>query len=234
MTFHSELSLTLRRFAVTFPIAFVLVWGIAFISFDAAFVSLVPLWIALGIAWPYLSRRMGFDFPKAPVPRTPAPKRPLGVRLLRGFGKLTLALFILLVVPQMPLGFSFYHAETARRTLHVGMTEAEVLRSVTGWHVMEVVSHLSGSDPDAREVLAITFGTGGKGVYTINDYGAGDGRHISESKALAMIQQKVHGSDHWSFLYQYTNFIQRGVHFSVAFGPDGRVTEIRAVGERLS
>ncbi|HET9306406.1 MAG TPA: hypothetical protein VFO46_10295 [Candidatus Sulfotelmatobacter sp.] len=233
MTFHARLSLILRRFAVTFPIAFVLVSGIAFMSQDAAFVSLVPLWIALVIAWPYLSRRMGFDFPKAPVPRTSAPKPPLGMRLLRGLGKLTLALFILLVVLQMPLGFSFYHAETARRTLHVGMTEAEVLRSVTGWDVMEVVSHLSGSNADTGEVLAITFGTGGKGVYTINDYGTGDGRHISESEALAMIQEKVQGSDHWSFLYQYTNFLQR-VHFSVAFGPDGRVTEVRAVGEPLS
>lgn len=233
MTFHARLSLTLRRFAVTFPIAFVLIWAVAFISLDAAFVILVPLWIALVIAWPYLSRRMGFDFPKAPVPCTPGPKRPLGVRFLRGVGKLTLALFILLVVPQMPLGLSFYHAETARRTLHVGMTQAEVLRSVTGWDVMQVVSHPSGADPNAREVLAITFGTAGKGVYTINDYGSGDGRRISESEALAMIQQKVPGSDHWSFLYQYTNFLQR-VHFSVAFGPDGRVTEIRTVGEPLS
>jgi len=232
MTFNARLSLTLRRFAVTFPIAFVLMWAVAFISLDAAFVILVPLWIALVIAWPSLNRRMGFDFPKAPVPRTPRPKRPLGVRFLRGVGKLTLALFILLVVPQMPLGFSFYHAETARRTLHVGMTQAEVLRSVIGWDVMQVDSHLSGSDPDAGEVLAITFGTGGKGVYTINDYGAGDGRHISESEALAMIQEKVQGSDHWSFLYQYTNFLQR-VHFSVAFGPDGRVTEVRTVGSHF-
>jgi hypothetical protein len=213
--------------------AIVFVWGVAFISLDAAFVILMPLWIALVIAWPHLSRRMGFDFPKAPVPRTAGPKPPLGVRFLRGVGKLTLAFVILLIVPQVPLGFSFYHAESARRTLHVGMTEAEVLRSVTGWDVMEVVSHPSGADPDAAEVLAITFGAAGKGVYTINDYGTGDGPHISESEALAMIQQKVQGSDHWSFLYQYTNFLQR-VHFSVAFGPDGRVTEIRAVGEPLS
>ncbi len=100
MTFHARLSLTLRRFTVTFPIALVLMWAGAFISLDAAFVILVPLWIALVIAWPYLSRRMGFDFPNAT--RTPRPKRPLGVRFLRGVGKLTLALFILLVVPQMP------------------------------------------------------------------------------------------------------------------------------------
>src|SRR5579859_3789170 len=233
MTFLASLSLTLRRFAVAFPIALVLTWVFSFISLDAAFVVLVPLWIALVIAWPYLSRRMGFDFPRAPVPRTPGPKHPLAVRFLRGVGKLTLALFILLVVPQMPLGFSFYHAESARRTLHVGMTEAEVLRSVTGWDAMDVVSHPSGADPEAAEVLAITFGSGGKRVYTINDYGTGDGPHISESEALAMIQQKVQGSDHWSFFYHYTNFIQR-VHFSVAFGPDGRVTEIRPVGQPLS
>jgi hypothetical protein len=93
---------------------------------------------------------------------------------------------------------------------------------------MQVVSHPPGADPASEDVLAITFGTDGKGVYTINDYGTGQGRHISESEALAMIQQKVQGSDQWSFLYTYVTFNQM-VYFSVAVGPDGRVNEIRPV-----
>jgi hypothetical protein len=228
MSLHARLSLLLRRCAVAFPFALVLVCGIGLISEHAAFLILLPLWIALVIGWPYLSRRLGFDFPKAPVPRTPAPERPLGVRLLRATGKLTLALIILLIVPQSPLGFSFYRAESGRRTWHVGMTEAEVLRSVTGWKAMQVVSHPPGADPAARDVLVITFGTGGKGVYTINDYGTGEGRPIAESEALATIQQKAQGNDQWSFLYTYVTFNQV-VYYSVAFGPDGRVNEIRPV-----
>src|SRR5215469_6435636 len=115
MTFSAKLSLMLRRFAVTFPIALVCVWGIGLISERVAIVLLLPLWIALVFGWPYLSQRFGFDFPKAPGPRPPAPKRRLAMRLLRGVGKLGLALFILLVLPQCPLGFSFYRAESARR-----------------------------------------------------------------------------------------------------------------------
>ena len=224
----TRLSLILRRCAVAFPVVLVLVCGIGLISEHAALVILLPLWIALVIGWPYLSRRLGFNFPKAPLPRTPEPKRPLGVRLLRGAGKLTLALIILLIVPQSPLGFSFYRAQSARRTLHVGMTELEVLQSVTGWKSLHVVSHPRGADPAAGDVFAIIFGTGGKGIYTINDYGSGEGRTISESEALAIIRQKVQGNDQWSFLYTYVTFNQM-VYYSVAFGPDGRVTEIRPV-----
>ncbi len=228
MTLQARLSLILRRCAVAFPVALVLVCGIGLISEHAAFLILLPLWIALVIGWPYLSRRLGFDFPRTPVPRTPTPKRPLGVRLLRGAGKLTLALIILLIVPQSPLGFSFYRAESARRTLHVGMTEAEVLRSVTGWNTMQVVSHLPEADPASGNVRAITFGTGGKGVFTINEFGGDQGRHISESESLAMIQQKVQRSEQWLFIYTYVTFNQ-SVYFSVAFGPDGRVNELRPV-----
>jgi hypothetical protein len=230
---YARISLIVRRLCLTLVIAFVMACLVGVLNQEIAVYLVLPSWIALFFGWPYLGRRWALYFPKPAQPRLPAPKRPFAIRLVRGLGNLVLALIILLVVPQMPLGFSFYHAESARRTLHVGMTEAEVLRSVTGWDVMDVVSHPSGSDPDAREVSAITFGTAGKGIYTINDYGTGDGRHISEAEALAMIQQKVEGSDHWSFLYIYTNFLQR-VHFSVAFGADGRVTEVRPVGEPLS
>jgi len=135
----------LRRFCVTFAVALVCDAAIGLVSGQTATLIFFPLWIALVIGWPYLSHKLGFDLPKVPTPRPPAPKRPLGVRFLRGIGKLALALFILLIVPGLPLSFSFYRAESTRRTLHVGMTEAEVLHLVKGWDSMWVVSRASGS-----------------------------------------------------------------------------------------
>ena len=215
----------LRRFCVTFAVALVCDAAIGLVSGQTATLIFFPLWIALVIGWPYLSHKLGFDLPKVPTPRPPAPKRPLGVRFLRGIGKLALALFILLIVPGLPLSFSFYRAESTRRTLHVGMTEAEVLHLVKGWDSMWVVSRASGSDPAMRESLAVSFGPSGNGDYS-TDNGKPEGRHLSESETLALLNEKLQGSDRWSFYYSYSTLTQM-VYFSIAFGPDGHVTAIR-------
>lgn len=59
------------------------------------------------------------------------------------------------------------------------------------------------------------------------------GRTLSESDALALLDQKLQGCDRWSFYYFYQalEVLNQTVHFSVAFGPDGRVTEIRGIGD---
>jgi hypothetical protein len=229
---YARISQLLRRFCLTFAIAFVLACLLAVLKQEVGDFAFLPLWIALFLGWPYLSRRWALYFPKSQQPRPPAPKRPFAIRLLRGFGKLVSALILVLIVPQLPLGFSFYQAESARRTLHVGMTEDEVLRSVRGWDGMQVLSFPEGADPDTGDILAISFGTSGNGVYTVGDYTTGRGRQISEPEALALIQQKVQGTDKHSFLYNYVNFNQK-VYFSVVFGPDGRVTEVREIETRF-
>lgn len=229
MTFYAKFSLLLRRVAATFLIAFMVDTGIGLVSPIASVWLFFPLWGSLIIGWPYLTRKFGFNLPKAPVPRPPSPnaKRPLAVRFLLGVGKLGLALFLLLVVSGG--GVSFYRAQSCRRNLHVGMTEAEVLQTVKGWDGLRVVAHRSDADPDAEEIRAVSFITSGKRSYSVSNYGTGVGRALSESETLALLDQKLRGCDRWSFYYNY-DAINQTVFFSVAFGPDGRVTEVRDIG----
>jgi hypothetical protein len=152
--------------------------------------------------------------------------------MLRSVGKFGLALFLLLVVVGGPLGVSFYRAQSCRRNLQVGMTEAEVLETVKGWDGLRVVSHRSDTDPDAEEIHTVSFVTSGKGSYRVSNSGTGVGRTLSESDALALLDQNLQGCDRWSFYYFYQalEVLNQTVYFSVAFGPDGRVTEIRGIG----
>lgn len=228
MTLYAKFLIVLRRIAATFLIALMLDTIIGLISPLAAFRLLFPLWGALIIGWPYLTRRLGLDFPKTPAPRPPAPKRPFRMHMLR-VGKFALALFLLLVVVQGPLGVCFYRAQSCRRNLHVGMTEAEVLETVKGWDGLRVVSHREDADPAAEEIHAVSFITTGNGSYSVSNLGIGVTRTLSESEALAVLQQRLQGCDRWSFYFTYQMFYDT-VYFSVAFGPDGRVTEIRGIG----
>jgi hypothetical protein len=66
-----SVSLIIRRIGVTLALAVVLTCGVALINEDAAVFFFLPSWIALFFGWPYLSRTVGFNFPKPYVPRTP-------------------------------------------------------------------------------------------------------------------------------------------------------------------
>jgi hypothetical protein len=62
--------LIIRRLGVTLAITTVLACIVAFFNEDSDMLGLfLPCWATLFFAWPYLSRRLGFDFPKAPKPR---------------------------------------------------------------------------------------------------------------------------------------------------------------------
>ena len=148
--------------------------------------------------------------------------------MLRSVAKLGLALFLLAVVVGGPLGVLFYRAQSCRRNLHVGMTEAEVLRTVKGWDGLQVASHSSDSDPAAEETPAVSFVTSGE-RYRPSNLGIPITRTLSETETLALLHEKLQGCDRWSFHYAY-QMLYDTVYFSVAFGPDGRVTEIRSIG----
>ena len=60
----------MRRIGVTLALAVVLTCGVALINQDAAVFFFLPSWIALFFGWPYLSRTLGFNFPKPYRPRT--------------------------------------------------------------------------------------------------------------------------------------------------------------------
>lgn len=70
-----KFDLIIRRLGITLVLAIVLTCGVDLISDDAAMLSFFPSWAVLFFCWPYLSRRLGFDFPKAPASREPRPRR---------------------------------------------------------------------------------------------------------------------------------------------------------------
>src|SRR5579864_698493 len=64
-------SLTTRRLGFTLLLAILIAGAIGLIDGDAATLIILPSWLGLFFAWPYISRKLGFNFPKAPAPRLP-------------------------------------------------------------------------------------------------------------------------------------------------------------------
>src|SRR5579864_2584797 len=65
-------SLTTRRLGFTLLLAILIAGAIGLIDGDAAALIILPSWLGLFFAWPYISRKFGFNFPKAPPPRPPS------------------------------------------------------------------------------------------------------------------------------------------------------------------
>jgi hypothetical protein len=77
-----KFELIIRRLGVTLALAIVLVCVLALFSEEVAGLSFLPSWAALLFGWPYLSRRLGFNFPKLPAPRPPRPRSTSAKRLV--------------------------------------------------------------------------------------------------------------------------------------------------------
>jgi len=76
MSFYARFSLLLRRFAITFLFALMVNTGIGLVRPIASLRLFFPLWGALIIGWPYLSRKLGFDVPNGAMQRISAPHTP--------------------------------------------------------------------------------------------------------------------------------------------------------------
>ncbi len=231
---------TIRRLGGTMVLAIVLAFLLIIVVPDYFTVPLfVILWPTLFFSWPYLSRRMHLlRFPKAPVSSSPPPrdfKQPRSRYLLSSpfatVCKLGLAVFLLALLPFVPLILCYWQAQRAHDTVRVGMTVPEVLQSVRGWHVLSVVSHVP--DPDYagefKHVHAISFGNAGDRAYITHDFSTQQYRNISEPEAITLFQEKLHESQGWHFQYTY-NFMNQLVLFDVDFTPDGRVSRVSSPG----
>jgi hypothetical protein len=186
-----------------------------------------------------LSRRLHFlEFPKAPASSAPTPRdlqhprrRPLLRSPFATVCKLGLAVFLLTLLPFVPLILCSWQAQRAHNTVRIGMTVPEVLQSVTGWETLSVVSHVP--DPnDAgvnKNVHAISFGNAGDGAYITHDSSTRVSRNISEPEAISLFQEKLHESHGRHFQYTY-NFMNQLVLFDVDFTPDGRVSRVSSPG----
>ena len=286
-------SLTIRRLGVTLMLAFVLFMVTSLIDVNFAAVLFLVAWPALFFGWPYLSRRFGFDFPRAPQPRkrrptdwrrllttgaialliacgltawlgpgavgmflflwlvlyyawpllsrwvpflnfvktgavATAPPRPLWLRMLRGTGA-WIAGFVLVVVAfgslsMAPVLVCFGRARRAHDSIHIGMTVPEVLHTVRDCDIFQASSDFP-HDGDENHIPAMRLGWAQDGKYHTFD----SATDLSESEALDRLHAKLHDGYRWTFRYTYTNLTPQHVSFSVAFGPDGRVADVKPV-----
>ena len=295
--FALNLSVIIRRLGVTIVLAIIIASPGVLVGEDfAAFLFLLS-WVALFFGWPYLSRRLGFNFPKPPVPRQPprtdwrrilitgavafvlafgpafidaclfglfyplfwfalyyacpflsrrltilsflqappmAPKRPLWLRLIRGTfawaGGVVLALVFMLSAPMAPLVLSHYRAQKVHDSIHIGMTVPEVLRAAADCDLFQASSDFPYDEKaESDNIPAVSLGRPKAGMFRTYDLRTGQELYMSESETVARLHEKLHDGYEWRFRYTYINMTPQHISFSVVFGPDGRVEEVKPV-----
>ncbi|MHB8216492.1 MAG: hypothetical protein ACYDDS_10470 [Candidatus Sulfotelmatobacter sp.] len=231
-----DLRSKIRLLGLTFVLAAVMSYLLIIVLPDYLFLlAFVILWVTLYFYWPTLRRWRAFlKPPKASAPRTPAPKRPLGLRLVRGTlkwaGGTGLVLVLLSMIVAVPIGLCFGRAKKAHNSIHIGMTVPEVLHAVTDCDLFGASSESPYDDKaDADNIPALHLGRGKDGTYRMYDLAARQDIRMSESEAIERLHEKLHDGYQWHFYYTYVNVTPMHVTFSVVFGPDGRVTEVKPV-----
>jgi hypothetical protein len=296
-----SLSVTMRRLGFTLLLAILITGVVALIDQDAAAVTFLPSWLGLFFGWPYLSRRLGFNFPRSPAPpasrrtewgrlfvtaflsfglscalaviihpdlfapcflfswialyyasplltkrlpyfgfaRTnsivalPAPKRPVWLRLVRGSLAGIGFVCIIVLIPMMilvPLSLSHLRAKRVHDSIHVGMTVSEVLHSSRDCDIFQASSDFPYDEKAAADdIPAMSLGRATDGVYVTYDPATRENLQLSESEAIERLHTKLHDGSQWTFHYTYINATPQHVSFSVVFGTDGRVSEVKPV-----
>ncbi len=273
-----KFDLIIRRLGVTLAVAIVLISVIALFSEDAAGLLFLPSWGALFFGWPYLSRKLNFNFPKPPANGRPANigrlavtfwlaavlavgimrsldpdvgwiafmpawlglyygwsylDRKLSLNRKRGLAWALGALLALVAVSSIvmaPIALSFWRAEKASDSIHVGMTVPEVLPSVKDCDLFQATSNYPyNRNSDGDNIPSVHLSWGKEGAYRTYDYGTQQFVELTAAQAIDRLHIKLHDSYQWSFHYIYVNMTPMHVSFAVVFGPDGRVAEVKPV-----
>jgi hypothetical protein len=297
-------SLIIRRIGIALVVALVLTCGVGLISEDAAVLFFLPSWIALFIGWPYLSRKLGFDFPKAPAPRqsrplawsrvlfatvlalvtsyglavffhpdlfwpsllclclafygglpflsrrlpflnfskaatslsagSPATTHPLWRRMVRGtlamVGGVVLAIFLMAMTVVIPIDLCHRRAQKVHDSVHIGMTVPQVLRTARDCDAFQASSDFPFDEKaDGDNIPAMGLNWRPDGTYHTYDLATHQDLQLSEEEAIERLHARLHDGSKWRFHYTYFNLTPQHVSFSVVFGPDGRVTELKPV-----
>ena len=235
-----KLDITIRRLGVALVLAavFAFLADDVVVPDDFAVGFFFLLWLALFLAWPYLSRTLGFpNFPSAPAPRKaalPSPKLPLGRRLVHGalmwIGGILVAMLLMSLTVIVPLSLAHRKAHRAQEGVHAGMTAPQVLHSVTGWNFLSASSDYPYPDnADFKDIPAVSFIASADKGYRTDDATARTMGPLSEEEALRLLHEKLHDGYRWRFNYTYLSGTPQHVSFSVIFGPDGKVSEVKPV-----
>jgi len=219
---------------ITAALAMVLSVALALmINANVVGISFIPFWLALYYGWPYLSRRLPFlDFDKAPT--TPIPRRPLWLRLIRGtlawVGGIGLALACLSSTAIVPIVLCERRAQKVHDSIHIGMTVPEVLDTAKDCDVFQVSSEFPyDRKADGDNIPAMGLNWRRDGTYGTYDLAARRDISLTESEAIEHLHAKLHDGYKWHFHYTYINMTPMHISFTVVFGPDGRVAEVKPV-----
>jgi hypothetical protein len=235
MDLRSKIRLLAGTFVLAAVMSYLLMIVIPYYLFLLVFVILWPM---LYFYWPQMGRWLTFvGFSKASAPRSPrppAPKRPFWQRpvrrTLKSIGGIVLALVLISMLAAVPIGRCLSRAKNAHNAIHIGMTVPEVLHAVTDYDIFGASSEFPHDDKaDAENIPALNLGKGKGGIYQMYDLGLSQGVRFSESEAIERLHARLHDGYQWQFYYTYINMTPMHVTFSVVFGPDGRVIEVKPV-----
>jgi hypothetical protein len=296
-----KFNLIIRRLGVALALAIVLVCALALFSEGVAGALFLPSWAALFFGWPYLSRKLDFNFPKRPAPRpprprstspkrlvitavfailvsvvlalainservlilvipfwlvlyygwhcvsrrlpfldfdkapaSPGPKRPLWLRLMRGalawVGGIGLVLVCMSSTVIVPITLCERRAQKVHDSIRIGMTVPEVLHTARDCDVFQATSDAPyDAKANGDNIPAMSLGWRKDGSYRTYDLAARRDISLTESEVIDRLHATLHDGYQWHFRYTYINMTPQHVSFSVVFGPDGRVTEVKPV-----
>jgi len=224
------------RIVVTGFVASGISMGIALLPVPDVLTLSAPLiWIALYYGWPPLSRRLPITESWKAKVRPDETLPPPGFWRFLGRGALaTLSLLMMLVLLGMtvmgPIGHSMVRARRVHDSIHVGMTVPEVLDASRDYDLFGAESDFPCEKNAAFDnIPSMGWWRNPDGTYWANDLAAQRSIAMTETQALERLHSKLHDGYPWRFYYTYINMTPMHVSFSVIFGPDGRVSEVKPV-----
>jgi hypothetical protein len=226
------------RMFITGFISFALSCAVTFVIHPDLFgPSFLFFWVILYYASPLLTKRMPyFGFAKTiSTVAVPTPKRPLWRRMVRGSLAGIGIVFTIVLIPMMilvPLSLSHLRAKKVHDSIHTGMTVPEVVHTGCDCDIFQASSDFpydNENEKDADNIPAMSLGRSQDGAYHTYDLASRQTLNLSESEAIDRLHARLHDGYPWHFHYTYINVTPQHVSFSVDFGADGRVSQVRPV-----
>lgn len=203
------------------------------IDADVFSISFFLFWLVLYSGWPYVTRQLAFlNLKKAPV--SPGMRRPRWLRLIRGtlawVGGIGLALACMSSIVIVPIALCQRRAQKVHDSIHIGMTVQEVLDTAKDCDVFQAGSEFPYDEKtDGDNIPAMGLNWRRDGTYGTYDLAARRYISFTESEAIERLHAKLHDGYKWRFHYTYTNMTPMHMSFTVVFGPDGRLAEVKPV-----
>ena len=159
----------------------------------------------------------------------PKPKRPTVIRTL---GRFAAGVVLLLLASMLMVigALTYYHhqAESEHDKIHLGMTAEQVLSAVQNYFILAAYSDAPASGPgDTSHSITLTIDS--NGLLHTYDLSSRQPRVFSAQAAAELMREKLGDGCEWHWRYTFVNDTPQHISFSVIFGRDGRVKELKPV-----